>query len=141
MLEKISDLFATYKAAVLEGVAVLLLVVAFSAGWTLSSWKHGAETAAARADLATQKAQEATAQAAGALLSLKAVQAAAGSIQDGARRLADAQGALSNSMNGLRKDLKNVPKLPVGCVPDAERVRVLNDAIDRANAAFLPSAR
>lgn len=141
MLGKISDLFAAYKAAVLEGVAVLLLAGAFAAGWTLSGWKHGAEVAVAHKELAEQKAQEAAVQAAGALQSLKDVQAAAGSIQDGAKRLSDAQESLGTSMNLLRKDLKNVPKLPAGCVPGAQRGRVLDDAINRANAAFLPAAR
>lgn len=117
---------AQYRAAA-AGIAVLLaLGLAGAAGWLANGWRHGAQLA----DLQRAHAEFRATLSEAALAD---VQADAATIRQAATEFAAIQSTLAPRMTALTKELRNVPKLPAGCVPGPERVRNLDAAIDAAN--------
>ena len=108
--------------------AALLAACIFAAGWAANGWRKDAEidrmkTASAQADLASAN------QALGDL------RVAGATIREKADEFAGIQTTLGAKLDAIRKDLKNVPKLPADCRPDAGRVRFMSDAVDAAKQA------
>lgn len=108
--------------------AALLAVSIFAAGWAANGWRKDAEidrmkTASAEADLASAN------QALGDL------RVAGATIREKADEFAGIQTTLGAKLDAIRKDLKNAPKLPADCRPDAGRVRLMSDAVDAAKQA------
>lgn len=109
------------------GVALLAAGI-FTAGWAVNGWRKDAEidrmkTASAQADLASAN------QALGDL------RVAGATIREKADEFAGIQITLGAKLDAIRKDLKNAPKLPADCRPDAGRVRLMSDAVDAAKQA------
>lgn len=108
--------------------AALLAAGIFAAGWAANGWRKDAEidrmtTASAQADLASAN------QALGDL------RTAGETIRAKADEFAGIQTTLGAKLDAIRKDLKNAPKLPADCRPDAGRVRLMSDAVDAAKQA------
>ncbi|MGO4412509.1 hypothetical protein AB4Z27_06095 [Cupriavidus sp. KB_39] len=108
--------------------AVLLATGIFAAGWAANGWRKDAEidrmkTASAQADLASANATLGDLRQAGATIRAKADE------------FAGIQTTLGAKLDAIRKDLKNAPKLPADCRPDAGRVRLMSDAVDAAKQA------
>lgn len=108
--------------------AALLAAGIFAAGWAANGWRKDAEidrlkTASAQADLASAN------QALGDL------RTASATIREKADEFAGIQTTLGAKLDAIRKDLKNAPKLPADCRPDAGRVRLMSDAVDAAKQA------
>ncbi|MGO4416785.1 hypothetical protein AB4Z27_27825 [Cupriavidus sp. KB_39] len=108
--------------------AALLAAGIFAAGWAANGWRKDAEidrmkTASAQADLASAN------QALGDL------RVAGATIREKADEFAGIQITLGAKLDAIRKDLKNAPKLPADCRPDAGRVRLMSDAVDAAKQA------
>ena len=66
-------------------------------------------------------------------LALTTLQADAARITKAATEFATIQSTLAPRMSALTKELRNTKPLPAGCVPDTDRVRNLDAAIDAAN--------
>lgn len=108
--------------------AALLAAGIFAAGWVANGWRKDAEidrmkTVSAQADLASVN------QALGDL------RTASATIREKADEFAGIQTTLGAKLDAIRKDLKNAPKLPADCRPDAGRVRLMSDAVDAAKQA------
>jgi len=108
--------------------AALLSAAIFAAGWTANGWRKDAEidrmkTASAQADLASANAALGNLRQAGETIRAKADE------------FAGIQTTLGAKLDAIRKDLKNAPKLPADCRPDAGRVRLMSDAVDAAKQA------
>lgn len=120
---------AEYRAA--AGVIAILAMVALAAagGWIASAWRHDAEMAElqrAHAEFRATLSESALAD----------VQADAATIRQAAAEFATIQSILAPKMTALTKELRNAPKLPADCRPDAVRVRNLDAAIDAANQSI-----
>jgi hypothetical protein len=109
----------------------LLLIVAlgFGTGWLVNGWRLHSKLSDMEAAHAKEKAEQATA-------ALTTLQADADKIHTAATEYAGIQNTLAPKITALTKELRNAPKLPTGCVPDAVRVQNLNSAIDAANQAI-----
>lgn len=108
--------------------AALLAVGIFAAGWAANGWRKDAEidrmkTASALSDLTSANQALGDLRAAGATIRAKADE------------FAGIQTTLGAKLDAIRKDLKNAPKLPADCRPDAGRVRLMSDAVDAAKQA------
>lgn len=120
---------ASYRTLA-AGILVLVgLLLAGAAGWVANGWRHGVE-------LADLQRAHAEFRATLSETALADVQADAATIRAAATEFATIQSTLAPRMTALTKELRNVPKLPVGCVPGPERVRNLDAAIDAANQAI-----
>lgn len=109
-------------------VAALLAAGIFTAGWAVNGWRKSAEIAeltAARAQADLTSANEA----------LGDLRTASAKIREKADEFAGIQTTLGAKLDAIRKDLKNAPKLPADCRPDAGRVRLMSDAVDAAKQA------
>ena len=120
---------AEYRAA--AGVIAILAMVALAAagGWIASAWRHDAEMAElqrAHAEFRATLSESALAD----------VQADTAAIRQAAAEFATIQSTLAPKMTALTKELRNAPKLPADCRPDAVRVRNLDAAIDAANQSI-----
>jgi hypothetical protein len=113
-----------WRGVALAGAGLCL----FAAGWTAQGWRMGAQLAA----LTTARAQSDLTVANQALADLSAASA---TIRTKADEFAGIQTTLGAKLDAIRKDLKNAPKLPADCRPDAERVRLLSDAVRAAREA------
>jgi hypothetical protein len=118
-----------YKVPFMVGAGAAVGVLAFGAGWVINGWRL--ETALSK--LKTARAVEKANQATGALTTL---QADAAAIHQAATEYAGIETTLAPKIAALTKELRNAPKLPAGCAPDAYRVRNLDSAIDAANQAI-----
>lgn len=108
--------------------AALLAAGTFAAGWAANGWRKDAEidrikTASAQADLVSAN------QALGDL------RTASATIREKADEFAGIHTTLGAKLDAIRKELKNAPKLPADCRPDAGRVRLMSDAVDAAKQA------
>lgn len=124
---------ATARAALSNfpwrAVAALALgACLFAAGWTANGWRKDAEIA----ELTVARAQADLASANQALGDLRT---ASTTIREKADEFAGIQTTLGAKLDAIRKDLKNAPKLPTDCRPDAGRVRLMSDAVDAAKQA------
>lgn len=122
-------MIAPYRAGALAIAAVVSLILAGAAGWFTNGWRHGAEIAELQRAHAEFRATLSEA-------ALADVQADAAVIRTAATEFATIQSTLAPRMSALTKELRNAPKLPAGCVPDPDRVRNLDAAIDAANKAI-----
>lgn len=115
----------------LIGVGVLsALIAGVGVGWAVSTVKNG--------QIASIKAEQAQANAAAAQAMLKKFQDQAAVIVSAAQAYAMVQGDLDLKIGDIQKGLKSViakRPLAVGCKPDADRLRILTDAVAAANAA------
>ena len=103
---------------------VALFVVGFVAGWIVNGWRLSA-------DATTEK--------------LSAVQASADHFASVSKKVNDSANEylrnteqLEKQIAELKKELANAKKnnpLPADCRPDADRLRVLKDAVTAANTA------
>lgn len=118
----------TLNPLALVGGALVVAAVAGATGWTANGWRLNA-------DLAELRAQHADAKAEQAVATVTTMQADAKKISTAARQLLTIQQSLGPQFDALKKEIKNAKPLPVGCVPDAVRVRNLDAAIDAANKA------
>jgi len=66
-------------------------------------------------------------------LALTTLQADTARITTAATEFAAIQSTLALRMSALTKELRNAKHLPAGCVPDADRVRNLDAAIEATN--------
>lgn len=108
--------------------AALIAAALFAAGWTVNGWRKNAELA----DLTAARAQADLDTANQAIGDLRTAGAA---IREKADEFAGIQTTLGSKLDAIRKDLKNAPKLPADCRPDAGRVRLMSDAVDAAKQA------
>jgi len=115
-----------YRALVAGLGLLLMLALSGTAGWFANGWRHDAEVAELqRAHAETMRSQSE--------LALTTLQADAERITTAATEFATIQSTLAPRMSALTKELRNAKPLPAGCVPDADRVRNLDAAIDAAN--------
>lgn len=116
--------------ALAAGLGLLLAMgLAGAAGWFTNGWRHGTE-------IAELKRAHAEFRAALSEAALADVQADAAVIRTAATEFAVIQSTLAPRMSALTKELRNAKPLPVGCVPDADRVRNLDAAIEAANKSI-----
>lgn len=118
-----------YRAAACAVAMLVAVVLAGAAGWFTNGWRHDAEIAELRrlhADFRATLSEDA----------LTTLQADAAEVRRAAAEFATIQSTLAPKMTALTKELRNAPKLPVGCVPDPVRVRNLDAAIDAANKSI-----
>lgn len=111
--------------------AALIAATGFGAGWQTNGWRLNgqiAETKAATADEARQRAETAVTDMAAA--AQKVNDAAGGARVDVARVLEKL-----SAIDRRYKDAKPTP-LPPDCAPDAVRVRYLTEAAAAANSAI-----
>ena len=112
------------------GLGLLLAMsLAGAAGWFTNGWRHGAEIADLRRAHAEFRAGLSEA-------ALTDVMADTATIRQAATELAAIQFTLAPRMSALTKELRNAKPLPAGCVPDADRVRNLDAAIEAANKSI-----
>lgn len=119
---------APHKLLIAVGAGVAAAVLGFGAGWVVNGWRLGSE-------LAGEKAAHAQVQATQATAALTTLQADAATIHRAATEYAGIQSTLAPTIAALTKELRNAPRLPADCRPDAVRVRNLDAAIDAANQA------
>lgn len=124
----IAAALAPYKLPMTVGAGAVAAVLCFGAGWAVNGWRLGAGVANLRAERAQEQAARATA-------AVSTLQADAAAIHQAATEYAGIQSTLTPKIVALTKELRNAPKLPAGCAPDALRVRNLDAAIDAANQA------
>lgn len=105
------------------------MACAGAAGWFVKGWQAGAEIADLKAGYAKERETQATA----ALTTLKAD---ADAITKAAGEYAAITSPLAPKIAALTKELRNAPRLPVDCRPDAGRVQNLDAAIDAANQSI-----
>lgn len=120
---------AEYRAAVAVIAILAVAALAAAGGWIASAWRHDAEIAElqrAHAEFRATLSESALAD----------VQADAATIRQAAAEFATIQSILAPKMTALTKELRNAPKLPADCRPDAVRVRNLDAAIDTANKSI-----
>lgn len=108
--------------------AMLLAAGVFAAGWAANGWRKDA-------DIAELTAARAQADLASANQAIGDLRAAGATIREKADEFAGIQTTLGAKLDAIRKDLKNAPKLPADCRPDADRVRLMSDAVDAAKQA------
>jgi len=121
---------ATSSRALVACILVLIgLLLAGAAGWSANDWRHGTEIAELRRVHAEYRAGLSEA-------ALADVQADAAVIRTAATEFAAIQSTLAPRMTALTKELRNAKPLPAGCVPDADRVRNLDAAIEAANKSI-----
>ncbi|WP_455154493.1 hypothetical protein [Cupriavidus campinensis] len=108
--------------------AALLAACIFAAGWAANGWRKDAEIA----ELTAARAQADLTSANQAIGDLRT---ASTTIREKADEFAGIQITLGAKLDAIRKDLKNAPKLPADCRPDAGRVRLMSDAVDAAKQA------
>ena len=109
-------------------VTALLAAGIFAAGWATNGWRKDAEIAeltAARAQADLTSANQAIGE----------LRTASTTIREKADEFAGIQTTLGAKLDAIRKDLKNAPKLPADCRPDAGRVRLMSDAVGAAKQA------
>lgn len=128
MIAAILARLAAHKLAIAAAAGLAVAVLGFGAGWTINGWRLGAE-------LAGEKAARAQDQAAHAGAALATLQADAAVIHQAATEYAGIKSTLAPKIAALTKELRNAPRLPADCRPDAVRVRNLDAAIDAANQA------
>jgi len=120
---------ASSRALVVGLGLVLAMTLSGAAGWFTSSWRHDAEIAELqRAHAETMRSQSE--------LALTTLQADAARITQAATEFATIQSTLAPRMSALTKELRNAKPLPAGCLPDADRVRNLDAAIEAANKSI-----
>ena len=124
----IAATLAPYKLQLAIGAGAVAAALCFGAGWAINGWRLGAE-------LASEKAARAQDRAAQARAALSTLQADAAAIHQAATEYAGIQSNLAPKLAALTKELRNAPRLPADCRPDAVRVRNLDAAIDAANQA------
>lgn len=105
-------------------IAIGVIAVAFSSGWIVNGWRLSSSYQAEKAEV---------------------VQANADHFADVSRKVNEAATEhvsktykLEEKIKELQKELANAKKnrpLPADCRPDADRLRVLKDAITAANTA------
>jgi hypothetical protein len=108
--------------------ALTLGACLFGAGWAANGWRKNAEIAeltAARAQADLTSANQAIGE----------LRTASTTIREKADEFAGIQTTLGAKLDAIRKDLKNAPKLPADCRPDAGRVRLMSDAVGAAKQA------
>jgi hypothetical protein len=91
-----------------------------------------------RLTIAQMQADRADADARRSEVALAAFTAQAGRMQNATLALEKVQGGIGRRFDDISKDLQDAIKsrpLPVGCVPDAGRMRALGQAVAAANAA------
>ena len=120
---------AQYRALA-TGIGLLLtMALAGAAGWFANGWRHDAEIAELQRAHAEFRATLSEA-------ALADVQADAAIIRTAATEFAAIQSTLAPRMSALTKELRNAKPLPDDCVPDADRVRNLDAAIEAANKSI-----
>jgi len=118
-----------YRALVAGLVLLLAMALAAAAGWFTNGWRHDAEIAELqRAHAETMRSQSE--------LALTTLQVDAARITQAATEFAAIQSTLAPRMSALTKELRNAKPLPADCVPDADRVRNLDAAIEAANKSI-----
>jgi hypothetical protein len=108
--------------------ALTLGACLFGAGWATNGWRKDAEIA----ELTAARAQADLTSANRAIGELRT---ASTTIREKADEFAGIQTTLGAKLDAIRKDLKNAPKLPADCRPDAGRVRLMSDAVGAAKQA------
>ena len=106
----------------------LLAAGIFAAGWAANGWRKDAE-------IAEMKAAAAKTNLAAANQAIDDLGKASATIRTKADEFAGINTTLGVKLDAIRKDLKNAPKLPADCRPDAGRVRLMSDAVDAAKQA------
>jgi hypothetical protein len=118
-----------YRAPAAGLGLLLAMVLAGAAGWFTNGWRHGAE-------IADLKRAHAEFRATLSEAALADVHADAATIRQAATEFSTIQSTLAPRMSALTKELRNAKPLPAGCVPDADRVRNLDAAIEAANKSI-----
>ena len=121
---------AASSRALLACLGLLLaMALAGAAGWFANGWRHEAQIAELRRAHTEYRATLTEA-------ALTDVQADAATIRQAATEFATIQSTLAPKMTALTKELRNAKPLPAGCLPDADRMRTLDAAIDAANKSI-----
>ncbi len=111
-------------------IAAGIFATGFGSGFELERRLKNTELAELKTTIASDKEKAANA----ALSDLKATSAA---IHEAAVNYTDTSHNLEIKLNGIRKDLKSIPRLPVDCVPGPERLLRINQAITAAGEASI----
>jgi hypothetical protein len=107
-------------------IAAGIFATGFGSGFELERRLKNADIAELKATIASDKERAANA----ALSDLRATSAA---IHEAAVQYGDSSRNLEVKLNAVRKDLKNIPRLPADCIPGADRLLLINRAIQSAN--------
>jgi hypothetical protein len=113
-------------------IAAICLAFGMGTGWEINGWRLNGKIAT----LQSAHSDEISRQATGALKDLKE---ATGIINDAAKNAKTDNLNLNNQLAGIRRDIKNAPKLPIDCKPDDIRMRSLAASIDATNKAITGS--
>lgn len=112
--------------AIGAGVALL---VGFSAAWAVQGWRYGAQIAELKAAHAETVATDAT-------QAVEQLQQAATRVADAASSARADNTATAKALASIRWEFRNALKpLPADCVPDPDRLRKRNAAIEAYNRA------
>lgn len=103
-------------------IAAGLLATGFGSGFALERRLKNADIAELKTAIASDKEKAANA----ALSDLRATSAA---IHEAAVNYTDTSRNLEIKLNAVRKELKNIPRLPADCVPGPDRLLRINQAI------------
>lgn len=115
----------------LIGIGTLGLIIGgIGAGWAIHTIDNGSYQQLV--------AKQATQQAAANAAALAQVETWARTMHDAAAAYVSSQGVLTNQIDGIQRELRNVQirkPLVAGCAPDADRVHSINAAAAASNAA------
>jgi hypothetical protein len=107
-------------------IAAGIFATGFGSGFELERRLKNAELAELKATVASDKEKAANA----ALSDLRATSTA---IHEAAVQYGDSSRNLEIKLNAVRKDLRNIPRLPADCKPGSERLLNIRNAINAAN--------
>ncbi len=120
-----------YMLWVKIGGAVLAVLAIFGAGMWLEAKFKAVEIANLHTSISNKQAADATA-------SLKQLQSFIANMQGASDQYGKDRDGLFAALGQLHKDfsgLRGLKPLPVGCVPDADRLRILSASVAAVNAA------
>jgi outer membrane murein-binding lipoprotein Lpp len=106
----------------------LILSLVFAAGCTVTTWYWSSEVK----DL---KLAQSSAQIANLTTAAATLEAAADSVNKAAKAVKTNSGDTNARLDTISKQIKGFSPLPADCKPDANRVRVLREAIDASNGS------
>ena len=103
---------------------LLLLVISFCTGWIVNGWRLSSSYQAEKAEVVQANDDH--------------FADASKKVNDSAKVYRSTSGQIKSQIAVLKKELNDAEKtnpVPVDCRPDADRLRVLKDAVTAANTA------
>ena len=106
------------------GIALALMVLSFSAGWIVNGWRLSSAHQTEKAEAVQANADH--------------FRDATKSINNSANEYLNNSGQMKTQIAVIKKELNDVQKtnpIPADCHPDADRLRIIKDAVTAANSA------